>query len=326
MERLAMSRRALLTAGVAAGAVALPLSGGLRPAMAAAPMLGASRANHYRFVLGKFEITTILDAFRTSTTGPHPTFGNNQDPAAVAAYAQANFLPGDKSANYFTPVIVNTGSQLVVFDSGLGGAAPNGGIFASRMRDIGYDPANVDLVVLTHFHGDHIGGLVSGGNPAFPNARYVAGQVEYDFWTSPNRVGSPQENGHKLSLSNVARFAEKTTFIKDGDTVAPGITAVETFGHSPGHLSYHLESEGRRLLVWGDVCNHYVMSLQQPDWFASFDFDKPMAVISRKKILDMAATDRIASTAYHLPFPAVGFVERAGTSYRWVPASYQFDL
>ena len=108
--------------------------------------------------------------------------------------------------------------------------------------------------------------------------------------------------------------------------VVAGIRAVQAYGHSPGLMAYHVESAGRRLLIWADVTNHYVMSLQQPEWHVSYDDIKDMAVATRKRILDMVATDQIPAIGYHMPFPSVGFVEKAGAGYRWMPASYQLNL
>ena len=126
--------------------------------------------------------------------------------------------------------------------------------------------------------------------------------------------------------ANVTPFREKMTFLADGGEVAPGIRAVAAPGHTPGHMGFHLESEGRRLLIGADFCNHYVLSLQRPDWVVKFDADKEQAARTRKTLLDMIATDRIPFTGYHMPFPAVGFVEKAGEGYRYVPASYQLML
>ena len=167
---------------------------------------------------------------------------------------------------------------------------------------------------------------MEGGAPAFPNARYVIGQTEYDFWSPPEMAEGNLARVGKLVQSNVVPLADKFTFIQPDGEVVPGIHAVNAHGHTPGHMAYHIESNGRRLLLWADSVNHYVASLQRPDWFVRFDMDKPEAAAARKRILDMAAAEKIPATGYHMPFPAVGYVEATGSSYRWVPASYQLRL
>lgn len=321
-----LTRRSLFTAAVGVAAAPLILPGLSGPSRAAAPLLGASRPTHYRFKLGSFECATLLDGM-IHADGPHPIFGMNQPAEAVQAFAQQNFLPPTRIENVFTPVIVNTGSALVLFDTGNGAARrPTAGQLLTVLKNAGYDPAQIDVVVLTHFHGDHIGGLMEGGAPSFPNARYVTGDVEYNFWTAPERLSGPTEAGAKLVQSNVVPFAPKMTFIKDGGEVVPGIRAVSAFGHTPGHTAYHIESDGKRLLIWADTSNHFVMSVQKPEWHVRFDMDKDAAVATRKRIFDMAAADRIPITGYHMPFPAVGFIENTADGYRYVPASYQMNL
>lgn len=325
-DRIRITRRHALLA--AAGAAAAPaLAGGLAsPVRAAAPMQGPSTPQIYRFKLGDTEITTIADG-AIQLDGPHPIFGNNQKVEDVQAYAEENFLSPTRMEISFTPVIVNTGNELVMFDSGNGaGRRPNAGQLASLLGAAGYTPDQVDVVVITHFHGDHIGGLIEEGGSLFPNARYVLPEGEYAFWTSPDRMGSPAEGNAKLVQANIVPHAEKATFVKEGADVASGIRAVSTPGHTPGHTSYLVDSGGKTFLIWGDVTNHHVLSLQKPDWHVGFDTDKDLAVQSRKKVLDMAATDRIPATGYHMPFPAVGYVEKVGDGYRWVPVSYQLRL
>ncbi len=106
--------------------------------------------------------------------------------------------------------------------------------------------------------------------------------------------------------------------------MVPGIRAVPAFGHSPGMMAFHIESEGQRVLNWADVANNHVFAIQQPDWHVGFDHDKEAGARTRRRIFDMVSADRLAVIGYHMPFPSLGYVEKAGTSYRWVPASYQF--
>jgi glyoxylase-like metal-dependent hydrolase (beta-lactamase superfamily II) len=279
----------------------------------------------YRFTLGDFQVTTVLDG-TAAADGPETIFGVNQTPETVKSFATENLLPADKLVNGFTPVVVNTGSDLVLFDTGNGAGREETGLLVERLKAAGIEPAQITLVVLTHFHPDHIGGLMTGGKPTFPNARYVWNEAEYAFWSSPDRLTGPTERPAKIVQSNVVPLADKATAIKDGTEVVPGIRAIEATGHTPGHTTYHLESNGKRLLLGGDFCNHFVLSLQQPDWHVRFDMDKDKAAATRKRVLSMLAADRIPFTSYHMLFPAVGFVEAAGNSFRYVPVTYQLDM
>lgn len=325
----AMNRRVLLgSAGFAALAAPMLMT---RAAVAQADT--SVKAGHvmlpdiHGFKLGGFEVVVVKDgAFPSGVPGE--TFGTDQSPETVGDLLDRNFLPKDQFVNSFSPVLVNTGSDVVLFDTGFGeGArAKGGGRLVEGLTAAGYKPEDVSIVVLTHMHGDHIGGLMEGGKPAFPNARYVAGRTEYDFWVDPARAGTPAENGRKGVLANVQPLAEKTTFVEGGASVVSGITAEAAFGHSPGHMIYRLESEGRQLLLSADTANHFVLSLQRPDWEVKFDMDKAAAAATRKRVFDMVARDRLAFLGYHMPFPAVGYVEKLDTGYRFVPKAYQFDI
>ncbi|MFD1911388.1 MBL fold metallo-hydrolase [Halodurantibacterium flavum] len=302
-----LSRRHALFAGaavpLAAAAASLP-----HAARAGAAMTGPAFPRYHRTRLGGFEVTTLLAGSRPLDE-PQSTFGMNVSPEEFAEVSEANFIPSDRSLNFFTPTLVNTGAELVLFDTGLDADG-----ILSAIEAAGHRAAEVDVVVLTHMHGDHIGGLMQAGSPTFENARYVTGAVEHNHWASAGNEGF--EN-------NVRPLEEQMTFLSGGEDVVSGITAIETFGHSPGHMAYMLESEGEQLVLIADTANHYVWSLAHPDWEVRFDMDKAAAAATRREILGMIAADRIPFVGYHMPFPARGFVEARDDGFRYVPATYQ---
>ncbi|MEO0343652.1 MAG: MBL fold metallo-hydrolase [Pseudomonadota bacterium] len=288
-------------------------------AFASAPMLGASTAIHSRFVLGDFEVTTLAAGFGVRDE-PQGTFAMNVEPAEFAAINEENFLSSEKFGIGFAPTLVNTGSELVLFDAGLGGET--GPSILPALTAAGYTADQVDVVILTHMHPDHIGGLMNGGAPTFPNARYVAGQIEYDFWSAMdagNRVGD-------MVTSLVTPMVEKMRFVAPGDAPLSGITAMDQFGHTPGHMGYMIESNGQSVYLAADLANHYVWSLAHPDWEVRFDADKAAAATARRRVLGMLAADKIPMIGYHMPFPAVGYVATRGDGFEYVPESYQLAL
>jgi glyoxylase-like metal-dependent hydrolase (beta-lactamase superfamily II) len=260
---------------------------------------------------------------------PQGVFGENQTKADVEAFAAKNNLPTDKHSITFTPVIVNNGSEVVLFDTGWGPDNPGRGGLQAALAAAGYSADQIDVVCLTHCHPDHMGGLMAGDKPLFPNARYVVGETEYNFWSNAAQDAGGTKDFYQLTKAKLTPLAAKTTFLRNNGTAAAGISVVDTFGHTPGHVSYRIESNGTQAMVTGDICNHHVLSMQKPDWHVLFDMDKAGAVATRRRVLDMLATDRIAMIGYHMPFPAVGFVEKhrsSGTHYHWDAASYQFTM
>ncbi|MEM6340948.1 MAG: MBL fold metallo-hydrolase [Pseudomonadota bacterium] len=299
-----ISRRAAI-----AGAATLPFAA--TQIHAGAPMLGGSQPQFTRVGLGDFEVTTILAGSR-AVEGPHQIFGLNVDEETFNSVSAEAGLPTDAAQFFFTPTIVNTGAELVLFDTGLQGAATVAAIEAA-----GYTADQVDVVVITHMHGDHIGGLLTDGSATFPNARYVTGGVEFDAWAAQGSDGFE---------ASVRPLAEQFTMLDDGGSVASGVTAMAAFGHTPGHMIYMIESGGQQLAVCADFANHYVWSLAYPDWEVKFDMDKEAAAATRRSILGMLAADKIPFVGYHMPFPAIGYVETNGDGFRYVPHSYQLML
>jgi glyoxylase-like metal-dependent hydrolase (beta-lactamase superfamily II) len=284
-----------------------------------------SRVKYYQFMLGSFEVTALLDG-TTITDGPHPIFGQDQDPETVAALMRENFLPADKAQFYFQPMLVNTGTKLILFDAGNGDTRPGTGLLTDAIEAAGYSAGDITDVVITHMHPDHINGLMIGGEVTFPNANYITGRAEFDFWTADERMSGGTEGVASIVTEKVKPLAERFTFLEPGQDADGGVTAVDAFGHTPGHMAYMLENGGKQLLLMADTTNHYVASLQKPEWHVRFDMDKEKAGQTRKRILDMAATDRIPIMGYHMPFPGIGYIETKDSGFRWVPVSYQLDL
>ncbi|MEL7106664.1 MAG: MBL fold metallo-hydrolase [Pseudomonadota bacterium] len=302
-----ISRRSLLAA-----TASLPLAAGLAGPARAGGHAAPPNASKYSFAVGDFQVSTMLSGTR-AVENPQGIFGMNVTPEEFAAVSDENFIPTDVAQFFFTPTVINTGSEVVLFDTGLSAA---GTLPALEAAGIGAD--DVDIVVLTHMHGDHIGGLTTeDGSETYANARYITGEAEFDFWAGAENDGFN---------AKVRPLAEKMTFIGDGGSVASGITGMAAAGHTPGHMVYMIESGGEQVLLMADLANHYVWSLAYPDWEVRFDRDKAAAAATRRTVLGMAAADKMPVIGYHMPFPAVGYVDTRGDGFHYVPASYQLML
>lgn len=308
---MTLNRRRMMLAGAALPLAAPMLSWGARPALAQDAAAAATGVPlHRTFALGDMQVTA-LKAAGFPSDAPHDIFGTNVDDATFEQVSAENFLPADRAYLDVTPTLIRSGADTILLDTGTDPAG-----LVAALASAGVAPGDVTHVVLSHMHPDHIGGLTDeAGAPTFPDAAYVAGQVEFDAWAAM---------GDELFEAKVRPFAEAMTFLAADGTVAPGITAIEAFGHTPGHLAFRIESGGQQMVATSDTANHYVWSLGHPDWEVAFDADKAQAAATRRQLFDMIAADRLAVVGYHMPFPGVGFVETRGEGFRWVPASYQF--
>lgn len=314
-----MHRRDLLI-GAAAAAAVVPARGPL-PAQAAEPLVPP---RFHRMSVGALGVTVVRDGAvkREANQALVP----NATPEAIRAALAAAGLPGTTFRNPYNQTVVTGRPGMVLIDTGFGQGAPPGlGQRNLAMRAAGLDPAGVTLVLISHFHGDHVGGLLApDGSPAFPNAAIKVPAAEWAFWTDEAAVSRGPEAWRNFATDARRRLAPYEARIErfaPGAEVAPGITALATPGHTPGHVSFLLSDGDAQCLVIGDAVLTPALFVAHPEWTPAFDMDKAQAVATRKALLDRAATERVPVIGYHFDFPATGRVERAGTGYRLVAES-----
>ena len=322
-----LTRRKLFAgAAAASAATALTPFNVTSPAFAAVPPAGKQAAGIYRQKLGTFEITQITDgaARRPVSNG----FVANISKDEAVAETEKLYYQKDQVVIPFNPVVINTGSKLVLIDSGVGPALYEKskgavGQLHTNMAAAGIDRNAIDIVILSHFHGDHINGIrLADGGLAFPNAEIKVPGVEWDFWMNDANAG--KVTGYNKGAWGVpkgifAGLEKKVTKYEAGKEVAPGITSIATHGHTPGHMSFVVASGSARVLVQSDVTNIPQFFLRHPDWHVEYDIDPNMAAQTRHKFYDMAAAEKTMVIGFHFSFPSAGYVEKDGTGYRLVP-------
>ncbi len=323
-------RRAAAIAGLSGAtalALGLPALIGGRGAAAQTPAAAPAQApGFFRFKLGGFTVTMVHDGHRTlpSIDG----FVANAPVEEVRKVLAESFLPAKGFAIPFTVTFVDTGRALVAFDAGNGVTPPGSthGRMTANLAAAGIDPAKVTAVVHSHFHGDHIGGLLdAGGARFFPNAEIVVPAAEWAWWTdTANESRSPERQ--RGTFANTARrfapYQGRIRQIADGAEVLPGIRAVAAHGHTPGHTAYHVADGDGQMMFVADLVNRPELFARRPDFHIMFDFDPAAAEASRRRLLDRVAAERMRVTGYHFPFPANGFMAKEGNGYRYVPADW----
>jgi glyoxylase-like metal-dependent hydrolase (beta-lactamase superfamily II) len=318
-----VTRRALIAGSVSAAT--LPLFS----ANAASPAAGEQSPGIYRYRLGSFELTALYDGiwYRPITD----KFIRNAPFAEVESALTAAFMPADKLATPFTTLIVNTGQKLVLIDTGTGGQiAASAGVLRANLSAAGIDPKAIDLIVISHFHPDHINGLKDKDNElVFPNAEIMVPEAEWAFWMDDANLNAAPTD-LKLTFRNQRRIfsdiARNVTRFEPGKEVASGVVTMAAPGHTPGHTVFAVHSGDQSLLVLGDTAQHPAVFARHPDWQATFDIDGNAAVATRKKLFDRAAADRMLVTGYHFPFPACGHLIKTASGYEHVPVEWQPKL
>jgi glyoxylase-like metal-dependent hydrolase (beta-lactamase superfamily II) len=312
--------------GVLAAASLLCAPGLVRAAYAQTAAVPQTQApGFYRFKVGAFTVTTVHDGFFAR---PLEGFVRNAPLADVQAVLREAFLPQDRLVIPFTVTFLDTGRDLVVFDSGNGVTAPTAtnGRMIANMRAAGIDPARVTRVVMSHFHGDHVNGLLNAeGVAAFPNAEVIVPEAEIAWWgDATNETRSPE--GQRATFANSARrlapYAARLRRIGPDAEVIPGVRSVAAYGHTPGHTCYHVADGADQMMFVADTSNRPELLARRPDFHIVFDFDAVAAEATRRRIFDRVATDRIRITGYHFPFPANGFLAKEGSGYRFIAADW----
>jgi len=290
---------------------------------AAAPMV-KTQPGYHRMMLGDFEITALSDG---TIAFPADQLLTNTTPAKVARALADNYLrsPLEVSVNAF---LVNTGFKLVLIDAGAGELfGPTLGKLPASLRAAGYSPEQVDEIYITHMHADHVGGLMAGDRLVFPNAVVRADRHDADYWLSPeNLEKAPADakglfQGAQASLDPYVKAGKFMPF--DGDTeLLPGIKAIASYGHTPGHCIYVIESRGQKLVLWGDLMHVAAVQFGAPATTHKGDTDSKAAAAQRQKAYADAAKNGYLVAGAHLSFPGIGRLRTEGEGYEWIPLNY----
>ncbi|MFN3658147.1 MAG: MBL fold metallo-hydrolase [Pseudolabrys sp.] len=316
----AISRRSFLAASALAGA-----SLGW-PAEAAAPFAAAQGPGVYRTRLGDYQLTALYDGvWYLPIDG---TFIRNASGKAVNAALAAAFLPPNVLPVSFTALMVNTGSRLILIDSGTAGQiADTAGAMLDNLKVAGVEPAAIDTIVISHFHPDHIDGLkTKDGAKVFANAEILVPEPEWTFWMddgNQSRASGPVLRYFRNARRIFGDIAREVRRFRPGAEVAPGIVSIPAFGHTPGHTAFAVHSGKASLLVMSDTVRNPYLFARHPGWQPTFDMDGPLAVKTRRRVLERAAADRMPVQAYHFPFPACGHILRTRSGYDFAPALWQ---
>jgi len=299
------------------------------PARAAAPAAGRQVPAFYRRRIGSFEVTAIYDGAWLRTIDA--AFVRNADFADVQKALADSFQAPATLTVPFTSLVVNTGSKLVLIDTGTGGQfvsfAPQSGIWQSNLAAAGIDPRRVDSILISHGHPDHINGIKTKDNAlAFPNAEIFIAAPEWAYWLDDANLAKAADTARPQFLNARRIFRDigkRVTQFEGERELVPGITTVAAPGHTPGHYAFAIASGNQSLLVLSDVTNNPYLFARHPEWQAVIDVEGPRAVETRRQLLDRAAADRMLVQGYHFPFPAIGHIARAGGGYDFVPETWQ---
>jgi glyoxylase-like metal-dependent hydrolase (beta-lactamase superfamily II) len=322
---MTLTRRTVLATAPLAAATSTLGGAALAQTQSSSPSGASGQApGYYRYKVGHIEVTAIHDGFAMR---PLEGFVRNAELAQVQQAAQDAFLPTTALPITFTTLVLRQGDRVTLIDTGNGNmGAPTSGTWLANFRAAGFDPAQVNTVVISHFHGDHINGIrLKDGTAVFPSAEVMVPAVEWSFWMDDTRMNQAPE-GMKGAFQGVRRvfgpIAKDVKQYENGKEIVSGLTTVGAPGHTPGHTAYMLSSGQGKLMIMSDITNHPALFVRNPDWSAVFDMDADQARQTRRRMLDIAASERAQVSFYHAPFPATGHIAKDGNGFRFQPVQW----
>jgi glyoxylase-like metal-dependent hydrolase (beta-lactamase superfamily II) len=322
---MSCTRRQALTSAAAIASAPLLSSA---PAKAAAAPAQMQAPSFYRYKVGDVLVTVVSDGKNVFKL--EDSFITNAKKDEVSAALEKAYMPPGMMTIYFAPLVLNIAGKVVVIDTGNGAVAKQNskganGQFADNMMAAGFDPKAVDTVVISHFHTDHVNGLLAAdGTPAFPNAEVLVPAAEWKFWMDDGEMSrAPAGRMQSLFKNNRnifdAGLKRKVTPYDWDKEIMPGLTAVETIGHTPGHTSYVLSSGNDKVFIQSDVTNNPNPFATHPEWHAFFDQDGEQAEKTRRRVYDMVSSEKLLLQGFHYPFPGLAHLEKDGNGYRVIP-------
>jgi glyoxylase-like metal-dependent hydrolase (beta-lactamase superfamily II) len=290
-------------------------------ALARAPKVGTQSPYFYRLNVGAAEVTVVSDG-PLSLGDPKGTFTGVPDDE-LRKMLSDNFLSPTNVVLEQNSPVVNMGDKLVLFDTGLGttkGFGPTTGRQQKSLAEAGIKPEDIDAVVFSHGHPDHVGGVVDdNGKALFPNAQFYIAQSDLEFWTDEGKANGGLKDFIAIARKNLLPVRDRLVFYKDGQEFLPGIQAMAAPGHTVGHTMFMITSEGKSFAYLADLSHHPILLLEKPRTEFTYDTDPKQAVASRVKMLDMLAANKIAVLPYHYPWPGLGHVVKTGEGFHYVP-------
>jgi glyoxylase-like metal-dependent hydrolase (beta-lactamase superfamily II) len=321
-----MSRRTFLTSAAIATAVGLP---GIRLLAQTSQRLPRN-SGIYRFKLGAFNLISISDG---TLSVPAAVFAANATPAQLQEVLKQSFQADMLTADC-NVLLVDTGSQKVLIDTGSGSLnGATAGKLLENLQAVQIQPGDINAVVLTHAHGDHIGGLKGTNGLTFPNARYFIGKPEWDFWMGRS-VDLPKFKGPadmkqkmiELAKTQLNLISSRVTPVAPNQEFLPGLSAIPAYGHTPGHIAVRIASGDAVMVHTADTVHINSINLWNPSWTPIFDADQAMAAQTRQAVLAKIASDRTLMFAYHFPYPGIGHLRsRAQGGFDWQPVHWTFE-